>query len=179
MQRQLDATSSPNQRQQEGGKKAGNTNKARKTETEQPESGDEDWTNDSKHIVRDCKFNIDKSHSLDEDEKARVRFLMMQYMAQEPDDFEQYNQELARLLDKAFNAPFGVKILDDFTKARKVNFTLLGVQTFAGFAAWWKNRKAKSGKRSRSRSPEKRVPRNVFMWQIRNRIRNSFRYRVW
>lgn len=176
MQRQLDAANSPKQRQQQGGKTASHANKAKNTEAEQEElSEDEDWTNDSKHVVRDCNFNIDKSKRLDDEEKARVKFLVKQYKFEKPDYSEQHNHELASLLNKAFKISFDVQILHDFTKARRVNFNLWGLQTFSTFAAWWENRKVKT----RSRSLKKRVPRNVQMWNARNQIASLFRHRIW
>lgn len=177
MQRQLDAANSPKQRQKKGDKKTIKADKARKAETEQEElSGDEDWTNNNKHVVRDCKFNIDKSRRLDDEEKARVKFLMSQYKIQDPEDFEQHDHELATLLNKAFKASSDVQILHDFTKARKFNFKSWGLQTFASFAAWWENRKVKSRQRSLK---DKRIPRNVFMWDARNLVASSFRHRIW
>lgn len=172
MQRQLSAANSPKQRQKQGVKKVADANKAKKADAEQQESSeDEDRTDDSKHLVRSCKFNIDKSKRLDDEEKARVKLLMEQYKIQKPEDFKQYNHELASLLNKAFKASFDVQILHDFTKARKTNSKFWGLQTFARF----KNRKAKK----RSRSLEKRVPRNIFMWNARNLVRSCFRDQIW
>ncbi|KAH0360654.1 hypothetical protein KCU65_g9255, partial [Aureobasidium melanogenum] len=176
MQRQLNAANSPKQRQQQGGKKVGDAIKAKKADAEQEESSeDEDWTDDSKHVVHRCKFKIDKSKRLNDEEKARVKLLMKQYKIQKPEDFEQYNHELASLLNKAFKASFDVQILHDFTKARKTNSNIRRLKTFARFAAWWENRKQKAS----SRSLEKRIPRNVLMWNARNLVRSCFRERIW
>ncbi|KAG9595218.1 hypothetical protein KCU77_g6257, partial [Aureobasidium melanogenum] len=98
----------------------------------------EDWDDNSKHIVRNCKFNIDQSLNLSDEAKVRVKTLMTEYMTKEPADFKQYNHELAMLLNKAFVTYFDISILHNFAKAREVNLDLSSLQTFAGFAAWWK-----------------------------------------
>ena len=103
-------------------------------------------------------------------EKTRVKILVYEYMAKEPVDFERYNDELAKLLDKAFPAAFNGNILHRFTAARKVNSDLLGIQTFAEFASWWEARDVKSRDDSSGRStrPVKKVPRDYFMQMVRN-----------
>lgn len=182
MQRQLDAANSPKQRQKKGDKKTAKADEAEKAEPEQEElSEDEDRTNNSEHVVRACKFKIDKSRRLNDEEKARVKFLMSQYKTQEPEEFERHNHELASLLNKAFKVSFDIQILHDFTKARKVNSNFSGLQTFTSFAAWWKNRKMKSRKvkSGNGSSEDKRIPRNIFLLDARNLVASCFRSKVW
>ncbi|KAG9957198.1 hypothetical protein KCU61_g9295, partial [Aureobasidium melanogenum] len=145
IQYQLDATNSPKQRQQKRDGEASKVNKNKelpakqKAQTSQEESTTvEDWNDNSKHIVRNCKFDIDQSLKLSDEAKVRVKTLMTEYMTKEPVDFKQYNHELAMLLNKAFVTYFDIPILHNFTKAREVNLDLSSLQTFAGFAAWWK-----------------------------------------
>jgi hypothetical protein len=188
-----------------GGKKPkGNSNnKAKKTsntgvgQEDPPEF--EDWTDNKKHIVRKCTFDIDKSVKLDRKERDRVQFLIRKYIVEDPLDFEQYNYELAMLLDRAFAAAFDVNILHNFTAARKVNFGLFSLQTFARFASWWESTGARSrssgssersatssssdspssGSSERPASPVQEAPsRNYFMWRAKNLVASFFQGRI-
>jgi hypothetical protein len=103
---------------------------------------------------------------LDDKEKSRVKILVKEYTAKDPLEFEEHNHELAALLDKAFVAKFDVKILSNFTTARKINLGLLSLQTFATFASWWEARDVKSGSSTSSESsssPVKEVSRNIYL----------------
>ncbi|KAG9667852.1 hypothetical protein KCU99_g8766, partial [Aureobasidium melanogenum] len=151
IQYQLDAANSPKQRQQKRDGEASHVNKNGKlpakgkiqaSQGKVPEEEEpievENWTDNSKHVVRNCKFDVDQSVNLSDEEKIRVKTLMTEYITKEPADFQKHNHELAKLLNKAFVTHFDISILHNFTKAREVNLDLSSLHTFASFAAWWK-----------------------------------------
>jgi hypothetical protein len=167
-----------------GGRKPKNRNNnknkgaARKTQASTSERSQEDslevedWTDIRKHTVRQCTFSIDDSTKLDRKEKDRVKNLMREYVVKDPIEVEKHKHELAVLLDKAFVAKFDIKILNDFTAARKINFDLFSLQTFTAFASWWENVEVEppSGSPERFVSPVEVVPRENFISRVKKMV---------
>jgi hypothetical protein len=77
----------------------------------------EDWSNTR---VKRCGFDIRESKNLDDDEKQEVVKLMKKFVVGEKADAYAHSK-LTDLLDRAFVAPFGIKILEDFKKAALSN----------------------------------------------------------
>jgi hypothetical protein len=67
----------------------------------------EDWSN---RRVKRCGFDIHESKNLDDDEKQQVIKLMKKFVVGEKADAYAHSR-LADLLNRAFEAPFDMKIL--------------------------------------------------------------------